>query len=256
MRLEQAIFTSVRSSRLEGYQLAAHSAGVSDALAKELMTWGPAHDSLWDTRHDARSVNFHPLTTGDFCLSCTTLAGAEYSGRSGGRVYTQMFVLPPEVLDRFTCDPFQALRALAAAGRLVVHDKIPETLSTVPLLGRGAKPDDAMAQQVIEEVGVKVFGDLAEAVAASKSVAVVTSGHVERLFQALLHAFSPPDRLTISFTTGLKDSPRRPFKLFVLPNDPTIVRQAQRVSGVRIIDLVGEDVRGSGRAKVAPPRAG
>src|SRR5262245_10047182 len=32
MRLEQAIFTSVRSERLDGYQLAARSAGVSDEL--------------------------------------------------------------------------------------------------------------------------------------------------------------------------------------------------------------------------------
>ena len=33
MRLEQAIFTSVRSERLDGYQLAARSEGVSDDLA-------------------------------------------------------------------------------------------------------------------------------------------------------------------------------------------------------------------------------
>ena len=47
MRLEQAIFTSVRSERLDGYQLAARSSGVTDELAKELTGWGPAHDSLW-----------------------------------------------------------------------------------------------------------------------------------------------------------------------------------------------------------------
>jgi hypothetical protein len=244
MRLEQAIFTSVKSTRLDGYQLAAASPGIDEALARELTIWGPAHDSLWDTRHDARSVNFHPLATGDYCLSCTTQAGAEYSGRGGGRVYTQMFVLPPDVLARFAHDPFLVLRALAASGRLVVHDDVPERLPSVPLLGRSDKPDDSLVTQVLDEVGAKVFDDLVNAVAGSPSVAVLTSGHVERLFQALLHAFSSADRLTISFTTNLKDSPRRPFKLFVLPNDPSIVRQSQRLSGAKLIDLVGESGAG------------
>ena len=247
MRLEQAIFTSVRSTRLDGYQLAATSAGINDALAKELTIWGPAHDSLWDTRHDGRSVNFHPLASGDFCISCTTLAGAEYSGRGGGRVYSQMLVVPRDALERFAWDPFLILRALSAAGRLVVHDSVPESLPTVPLLGRSEQPDESLARQVIDEIGAKVFDVVVAAVASSKSVAVLTSGHVERLYQAILHSFAPEDRLTISFTTNLKDSARRPFKLFVLPNDPSIVRQSTRANGARVVDLVGEDVRGSGR---------
>ena len=247
MRLEQAIFTSVRSTRLDGYQLAATSSGISDAVAKELTIWGPAHDSLWDTRHDARSVNFHPLATGEYCVSCTTLAGAEYSGRGGGRVYSQMFVVPSEALERFAWDPFLILRALSAAGRLVVHDTVPQSLPRVPLLGRSEKPDEALTRQVIDEIGAKVFGDVVEAVATCRSVALLTSGHVEPLYQAILHSFSPEDRLTISFTTNLKDSARRPFKLFVLPNDPSIVRQSTRLNGARVVDLVGEDVRGSSR---------
>jgi GTPase-associated protein 1, N-terminal domain type 2 len=247
MRLEQAIFTSVRSSRLDGYQLAATSSGVSAAVAKELATWGPAHDSLWDTRQDARSVNFHPLANGAYCLSCTTLSGAEYSGRGGGRVYSQMFVVPREALERYAWDPFLILRALAAAGRLVTHDEVPGTLPTVPLLGRTDRPDESLTRQVIEEIGPQVFDDLVEAVASSTSVALLTSGHVERLYQAILHAFAPADRAAISFTTNLKDSPRRPFKLFVLPNDPGVIRQSQRLNGAKVIDLVGEDIRGSGR---------
>jgi GTPase-associated protein 1 len=253
VRLEQAIFTSVKSSRLDGYQLAAASPGVTSAIVQELTTWGPAHDSLWDTRRDARSINFHPLASGAQCLSCTTLAGAEYSGRGGGRVYTQMFLLPPDVLPRFAHDPFLVLRALTAAGRVVVHDEVPEKLPCVPLLGRSEQPEPTLVTQVLDEVGAKVFDDLVEAVANSPSVAVVTSGHVERLFQAVLHAFPAQDRPSVSFTTGLKDSPRRPFKLFVLPNDAAIVRQSQRTSGAKIIDLVGEDLRSSGRS---PPPAG
>src|SRR3569623_648025 len=125
-RIEQAIFTSVKRTRLDGYQLATASRGITAEISRELTIWGPAHDSLWDMRRDARSVNFFPLTIGGYCLSITTVAGAEYSGRGGGRIYTQMFVLPPEVLARFANDPFHVLRALAASGRLLVPDKVPE----------------------------------------------------------------------------------------------------------------------------------
>ena len=102
MRLEQAIFTSVRSERLDGYQLAAKIGGVSEDLAKELTAWGPAHDSLWHGHPGATSVNFHGLSDDRFCVSQTTLSGAEYSGRGGGRVYTQMVVLPRGGMLKFT----------------------------------------------------------------------------------------------------------------------------------------------------------
>ncbi len=240
MRIEQAIFTSIQSSRLDGYQLAATSTGIATEQAKELTVWGPAHDSLWDTRCDARSVNFHPLADGSYCLSCTTLAGAEYSGRSGGRVYTQMFVLTRDALAQFANDPFLVLRALSAAGRLIVLEQVPSSLPRVPLLGRTVQLDPALAHQVLEEVGEKVFHDLAHAAAGDSRVAVSTSGHVERLFQATLHTLPLDVRLSLSFTTGLKESPRRPFKLFVLPSDATIVRQTQRQTAAKIIDLVGD----------------
>jgi hypothetical protein len=239
MRIDQAIFTSTQSSRLDGYQLAASSNGITAELGRELTIWGPAHDSLWDTRRDARSVNFHPLSSDTYCLSCTTLAGAEYSGRSGGRVYTQMFVLSREALAHFANDPFLVLRALSAAGRLVVLDRVPNVLPSVPLLGRSEAVEGAVARDVVEEVGENVFHELVEAVSGQERVAALTNGHVERLFQAILHAVSPEQRLTISFTTGLKDSPRRPFKLFVLPSDPSIVRQSQRMNGTRVVDLAG-----------------
>jgi hypothetical protein len=118
-------------------------------------------------------------------------------------------------------------------------------------MGRTDKPDDSLARQVIDEIGAKIFDGLVQAVASAPAVAVLTSGHVERLYQAILHSFAPEDRITISFTTNLKDSVRRPFKLFVLPNDPSIVRQSTRNNGARVIDLVGEDVRNSGRLSTA-----
>lgn len=254
MRLEQAIYTSQPGPRLAGYQLAAVSPGIGPQLARELTSWGPAHDALWDRRADARSVNFHPLSTGEWCLSWTRVAGEEYSGRGGGRVYTQMFVVPHAVLERFDGDPFLILRALAAAGRLSVHDPVPPTLPTVPLVGRGSHGDPTLQTHVLEEIGPAVFARIRRALMESPRVAVVTAGQVERLFQALIRSFPPSQRPAISFTTGLKDTPCRPFRLFVLPGDPALLRQVQRRPEVALIDVTTEPAAATPTAP-APSRS-
>jgi len=227
----------MQGGRLEGYQLAATSSGITAELARELTLWGPAHDSLWDTRKGARSVNFHPLASGDLCLSCTTLAGQEYSARGGGRVYTQMFLLSGELLARFANDPFLVLRTIEAGGRLIVHDEVPVALSSIHVVGRCTQPDSTWIAPVAEEIALKAFEEIVEAVTSSTSVAVVANGRTEQLFQAILHSLSQEQRLSVSFTTGLKHSPRRPFKLFAVPNDSATIRHSQRLNGARVIEL-------------------
>ena len=238
MRLEQAIYTSIRSERLDGYQLAAASEGVDGDLAKELNTWGPAHDSLWSAEPGALSINFHPLVGDRYCLSRTTLSGAEYSGRGGGRVYTQMIVLTAEALSRFANDPFLVLQAVESAGRLVVFDQTPANLPTVPLLGRASPLPIERLEALAEPFGSDLISELAAAFLDDEPVTVVTNTSAERLFQAALNQLSPGDRLSVSFTTGLRSSPRRPFHVSTLPSDPALVRQSQRATGSRVIEAL------------------
>src|SRR5439155_11770214 len=114
-------------------------------------------------------------------------------------------------LAQFANDPFLVLRALSAAGRLLVHDRIPSSLASVPLVGRTERFDLARTHDIVIEISERVFRDLVAAVVSHDRVAVLTSGNVERLLQSLLHALPLEQRLSVSFTTGLKDSPRRPF---------------------------------------------
>jgi len=237
MRVEQAIFTSIQSERLNGYQLAATSPGISAERAKELTLWGPAHDSLVDARPGVRSINFHAVAGGEFCLSCTTIAGSEYSGRGGGRVYTQMFVLTAEHLERFANDPFLILRAIDAGGRLVVQEQVPAKLAAMSLVGRCEQIDSQVVAQVLDDVGIASFDEILAGLGGTASVAVATSAPVEKLFQALLHALPAETRTKCSFTTGLKHSPRRPFKLFTVPGDESTIRQSQRLTGARVVEL-------------------
>jgi hypothetical protein len=236
MRLEQAIFTSIRSPRLDGYQLAAVSSGISERVARELSVWGPAHDSLRSQNPGATSVNFHPLPDELHCLSKTTLSGSEYSGRGGGRVYTQMLILPREALTRFACDPWLILQAVEASGRLIVYDAIPRVLQPVPLLGR-AKISAARLEAVATEIGAECLAELAAALLDSTPVSVITNISAERLIQAALHQLSERERLDASFTTGLRHSTRRPFRLSILPDDPALMRESQR-AGSKVIEAL------------------
>jgi hypothetical protein len=254
MRLEQAIFTSIRSERLDGYQLAARSAGVSDELAKELTSWGPAHDSLWRNRPGTTSVNFHGLSDGRFCVSLTTLSGAEYSGRGGGRVYTQMIVIAAEDLERFGGDPFLVLRALAASGRLIVYNQVPAELASLPLIGRTGPFRAEWVEPLIETVGAETIAELAEAGTSDTPITIITDQPPERLFQAVLHQLTLAERMQISLTTGLKPSSRRPFKFTVVPDDPQLARQSTRMNQGRVIEALALDRDSTSRPKLATLR--
>ena len=236
MRIPQAIFTSLRGQKLAGYQLAAVSEGIGDELARELNVWGPAHDSLLDETGEP-SVNFHPLGPENFCLSLTSSAGAEYSGRAGARIYTQMFILTREALQRFDNNPWLILRTTLAAGRAGVFEDPPSRLRSLPLVGRAGDANSGPLEQLSQEVEPKLLNSLVTTVLEVQSVGLATSLDPRLIISALFQLIPPEERLNVSFTTGLRHSPRRPFRLFLLPADPAAHRQFHRQPGVTVVSL-------------------
>lgn len=236
MRIPQAIFTSLRGQKLAGYQLAAVSEGIDDDMARELNVWGPAHDSLIEEAPEEPSVNFHPLGEENFCLSLTRPAGAEYSGRKGPRVYTQMFILSHEALAQFDNNPWLILRAILAAGRASIYDEPPSALRLVPLVGRAGDSNPAV-QQFLQQVTEESFLGLAATVLKKPSVGLATLHSPRLVVSALFHLLAPKDRLKVSFTTGLRHSARRPFRLFALPRDVVVRHQFERLQGVTVVEF-------------------
>ena len=151
--IEQAVFTSAETDRSAGYQVVATSPGVREADCRELAAWGPSHDALLDSLPSAVSVNFHPLPSGSHCVSRTTPAGWEYSGRGGARVYTQCLIVPPPVLARFANNPFALLRAALAGGALRLYDQVPKRLEPLRLVGRAAALDSALLARLCTSPG-------------------------------------------------------------------------------------------------------
>ena len=191
-----------------------------DEDARELAVWCPSHDSFLDLGPEAVSYNFHPLPSGAFCVSRTLPAGWEYSGRGGVRVYTHCLVVVPEVLLRFSNNPFALLRAALAGGMLDIRDSLPVHLEPITLAGGATTVDQNLLIELANQPGPQAMAALVQA--AREAVCLAVSGPVapEKLVAGLINCLPLTHRTEFSFATGLKFSPRRPFRLVALPSDP------------------------------------
>ena len=237
--IEQAIFTSAQTDRGSGYHVVAASPGVFEADLRELAVWGPSHDSLLDPGPHAVSVNFHPLPSGAYCISRTTPSGWEYSGR-GTRVYTQCLVAPPGLLARFANNPFALLRAAMANGSLCQYEKIPAGLEPLALAGRAGAVDAALLARLCLNPGPHWLATLVQAALDSVTIALAGGPPAEQLVAGLLNCLPPACRTEFSFSTGLKFSSRRPFRVVALPSHPEEQRRVERLYNVAVLELSEE----------------
>lgn len=237
--IEQAVFTSAVTSRAAGYQVVARSPGIGEEDARELAVWCPSHDALLDSSPSGQSVNFHPLPSGAFCISRTVAAGWEYSGRGGVRVYTQGLVAPPALLARFANNPFALLKAALAGGFLRQYDEVPEILDPFRLSGRATGVEATLLDELTTQLGPAWMAALVEAALGSHTLAVVGGPPPEHLFRGLLACLPLACRTEFSFSTGLRFSSRRPFRLVALGPDAEELRRIQRLYQVTVLDLRG-----------------
>jgi len=238
--IEQAVFTSAETDRLAGYQVVATSPGVSEADARELAVWGPSHNALIEPSPSAVSYNFHPLSGGSYCVGRTTSAGWEYSRRGGARIYTQCLIVPPGTLARFANNPFSLLRAALAAGVLRLHDKVPERLEPLRLAGRAAVVDQALLARLCANPGPDWLASLVQAALTSPTVAVTAGPSAEHLIAGLVNCLPPECRLQFAFSTGLKFSSRRPFRVIALSDDEEERHRVKRLYDVAVLDFSGQ----------------
>ena len=235
-RIEQAIYTSAQTSRSSGYQLVVHSPGIDDADVRELSAWGPSHDSLWETGQTALSVNFHRLPSGAFCISQTTTAGEEFSQRRGPQLYTQQLVVSPEGFARFANNPFALLQAAIAAGHMQVVEKFPKQLEPLVLAADvPAANCHSLAQLAAAEGAALVL----HAALHAPSLGLVAGERGPRLIAALFNALPVECRTDFTFTTGLRFSPRRTFRLICLPDSKAENQRFARQYNMTLLDLTG-----------------
>ncbi len=242
MLIEQAIFTSADTSRAKGYQLVATSPGVADVDARHLSGWGPSHDSLAEFCVPPVSVNFHVLPSGACCVSKTQTAGPEYSGR-GTRVYTSCLIAPPELSARFANNPFALLRAAAAKGLPKIHNAPPAHLAPFQLPGRAAAVDEGLIARLAEQLGARRLAWLMQSVLEGPPVFMAGAPKPDGAIAGVLHCLPPRARTEISFSTGLRFSSRRSFRLLAVhPANRELQRLAHEHSAL-LVDLESEPPR-------------
>jgi hypothetical protein len=234
--VEQAIFTSLDTDRTAGYQVVAKSDGVSDADAKELVFWGPTHDSMLVFGPEAESFNFHPLASGAYCVSRTVSTGWN---RSSGKqhVATQCLVVPPDVLARFGNNPFALLQAASATGAWHTNEIHGPTLAPIELSGGAAPIDQVLLGQLAVNPGPENMAALVQTAREAACLALAGSPSPMQLIAGLFSCLPLECRLQFSFSTGLKYSPRRPFRIVALSGDEAERQWVAHYPNVVVLEL-------------------
>jgi hypothetical protein len=236
-QVEQALFTSAQTARGDGYQLVAHSPGLRGDDERELTAWGPSHDSLRDPNPAAVSYNAFPLPSGAYCVSRTSPDGGEYSRRGGFKVLTHYLIVPPAVMTRFGNNALAVIRAAIADGVLDHVSERVRHLPAVTLTGKASVVDRTALDRVRSRLGPQMVSAFIEKILGDASVSVVGGPPPETLIAAVLSCFPPECRCQFSFSTGLRFSRRRPFRIIFAPDDPKELKQFIRQSGCVPFDL-------------------
>ena len=212
-KIEQAVFTSLRSPMARGYRIVASSSGLLEDEKREIVQRAPSHGNLCDDSAGACAQAAFLLRSGRHCLMFARHAGPEPSGRGGLRVHTHALVLTGSLYRQLGCDP-------SRVEGLVVP---PETESApticVPALEAislaagqqaAAAPTDAEALETasVSDVLAVVFAVLEE-----RRIIVVGAPEPPALVQAVFAATPLGLRHELCFAYGMRFSTQRGFRL-------------------------------------------
>lgn len=215
MLVEQAVFTSARTHKVQGYHLVARSPGIDESLARSLTLWCPSHGAIAGPEPDADSLNYHPLENGYFALSRTMFGGPEYSARGGLQVVTRALVLRPDQLDGYDHNPLTFAQHLIALGHLRFDATAPADLEPLDVPRRCV----ATAEPSSSGAGWSgLLGELMRITSSNGRSCVVGLDDPLLVLSSVILRTPPRRRTEITFTTGLKPSKHRPVQLQFLPS--------------------------------------
>lgn len=239
MQVEQAIFASADNGAMKGYQLVSQSPGIDRRLAQELCRWAPSHASLSGEAANAWSLNYFPAGDDWVAITRTTYGGPEYSRRGGRQVVTMMAALQVEQFAGYAFNPLAVAKAALALGHLRLRAAAPARLPTITLPRRsltaacGAEGD---GRTPVPPLLAKVV----DLLRSEQPVAVTGVRDPLSAFEELIARIPVDERRGISFTTGLKPSARRPFRLHFLTTSDHALRRVLVTQGIRCLPEPGQ----------------
>ena len=232
MQVEQAVFTSTRDGRVRGYHVAARSQGVDDRAEQTLTKWGPSHAALCSDHPSAESYNFHPVDDDTFALSRTMYGGPEYSERGGLQMVTRYALLQRRQLEIFENDPVALIRLSRTEGAFQFEGDFEARLAAMDLADT-ARSTLWMLPVSNEESAIA--DDVAARLSHGERLAVTNCRDPLAMLQHVLHRLAVPERVGVSFTTSLKPTAHRPFRLHFLPGQSPDLKRAAASQGLACI---------------------
>jgi hypothetical protein len=211
MELEQAVFTSARSNNMSGYHLVSRSQGIDESTAQILCRWCPSHNSLASENLHTQSINMFPVKQDLYAVSRTIFGGPEYSGRGGLQTMTVLMIVSQEQFAAYENDTFALINTALSQGDLR-FSLSEDTCDSVVLPDRyfagSAHSHGECDQQVIGQAVKNLWKD--------KSIALVEVERPLQTVRSIIRCLPFEQRLNISFSTGLRPSTQRPFRIHVV----------------------------------------
>jgi GTPase-associated protein 1, N-terminal domain type 2 len=216
MRVEQAIYTSLARDLKSGYHVVSRSRGVSEADARALAAWAPSNGALMVDDANRVSVNFHPLPEGRFALTRTCEGLPEYSGRGGRQLYTHALIFTTDQLDRSSYQTIPLYRDALSLGHARYRVNPEPILEAVPLSECHGLRDPAYWRARASDLGARDLPALERRLRADEPVRLHYPGDRILLTECLLGILTRDLVASLSFSTSLRSSSVRPYRLSLL----------------------------------------
>ncbi len=234
MQVEQAVYTSIQGDQVHGYHLVARSPGIDDSLAQLLTHWGPSHGALISAKPNASSLNFHSADKNWFAVTRSVYGDWEYSDRGGLRLMTLMLLLTADQMAKHRWDPLELSQRARSIGALRLQLDLPQQLPRIELpipmkfsadvtSSDDPTPWAARARQIVDAGG---------------RVALIGSLNPLDILAQIIELTPLEERFNLDFTTGLRPSLHRPFRIHFLPSDEQELARQLVSQGVTRIDVV------------------
>jgi hypothetical protein len=216
MQVEQAIYTSLARDLKSGYHVVSRSRGVSEADARALASWAPSNGALIVDDANRVSVNFHPLPDGRFALSRTCEGLPEYSGRGARQLYTHALIFTADQLERAAYQPIPLYHDALSLGHARYRANPEPILDAVPLGECHRLRDPSYWRARANELGARDLPALERRLRADEPVRLHYPGDRIQLAECLLGIMAGELVGSLSFSTSLRASSVRPYRLSLL----------------------------------------
>jgi hypothetical protein len=118
-----------------------------------------------------------------------------------------------------------------------VYEKMPKRLEPFSLAAEAVSADRAWFAQLVRHPGPVWLGALLHTALTTQAIGIVAGDRGPGLVAALINCLPLECRTEFSFTTGLRFSPRRPFRVICLPNAATDNQRLQRQQFLALLEL-------------------